>query len=528
MGIYISYYGNYVSIVEGTYNNKKLKYNIKSIKSISTEDVELNNNDKYALLREALGVIDSKNKNIVLSLNTRDVIIKSNQMPKMQPKDLDGVMNNEMYEMMSLHDEQYTFSYEVTNETQQDGKQEIDVIMAAISNNEIEIIMNIFKEYKLNLIRIDTISTAYARLLNHLEYEDIMAIDVGSYGSIVNIYKNDSLFIHDNIPVKINKNSNKMVAIALAEEVRGLTNFYASRNFGKAIDKIVLLGESNENKILIDYFEEKFAGEVVQGIENLINIEKDIQGNISRNEISKIASTLGSMSIYKTSKKDYSYMNLLPKGLRRKKDNIQNLKKVLIMIPLVATLLYSPKLVFSFLQNQQQEKLNIANTQLEEILLKYKDIESINQDIALAKEEIGIYDMLESNEIEWGKILTSIDKNIPYRVDLTNISIAYDETLNVVLDENGEVIEEDSETIDTDTTEEEVEETPIYEKIPNTITIDGVAQNSEYLGQFMYSLNQVPYFETVKLTNSHEDTENEVGVTFNIVLILEEGVLDSE
>ena len=228
MGIYISYYGNYVSIVEGTYNNKKLKYNIKSIKSISTEDVELNNNDKYALLREALGVIDSKNKNIVLSLNTRDVIIKSNQMPKMQPKDLDGVMNNEMYEMMSLHDEQYTFSYEVTNETQQDGKQEIDVIMAAISNNEIEIIMNIFKEYKLNLTRIDTISTAYARLLNHLEYEDIMAIDVGSYGSIVNIYKNDSLFIHDNIPVKINKNSNKMVAIALAEEVRGLTNFYAS------------------------------------------------------------------------------------------------------------------------------------------------------------------------------------------------------------------------------------------------------------------------------------------------------------
>ena len=54
MKLYISYYGNYVSIVEGSYNSKKEKYNIKKYMVLSSEEVPLDANDKYSLLREAL------------------------------------------------------------------------------------------------------------------------------------------------------------------------------------------------------------------------------------------------------------------------------------------------------------------------------------------------------------------------------------------------------------------------------------------------------------------------------------------
>ena len=37
------------------------------------------------------------------------------------------------------------------------------------------------------------------------------------------------------------------------------------------------------------------------------------------------------------------------------------------------------------------------------------------------KEQISIYDSLESKSITWAEVLDLIDNNIPYTVDLTNI-----------------------------------------------------------------------------------------------------------
>ena len=112
MKLYIAYYESYVSIIEGKYNRKKDKFNIKNCTFLSAEDVNIDLNDKYSLLKEALKINKSKVKDVVLCLNTKDIIIKSTDIHKVSPKDLDGIMNNEMDEIMSLDYEQYIFSYE--------------------------------------------------------------------------------------------------------------------------------------------------------------------------------------------------------------------------------------------------------------------------------------------------------------------------------------------------------------------------------------------------------------------------------
>ena len=48
--LYISYYGDSISIVEGLY--KKNKFNIYDIIHIKADDIELDYNDKYKLLKE--------------------------------------------------------------------------------------------------------------------------------------------------------------------------------------------------------------------------------------------------------------------------------------------------------------------------------------------------------------------------------------------------------------------------------------------------------------------------------------------
>ena len=54
MKLYISYYGNCLSMVEGRYNSKKDKYTIKNYMFLSDKEVDIDYNDKYSLLKEAL------------------------------------------------------------------------------------------------------------------------------------------------------------------------------------------------------------------------------------------------------------------------------------------------------------------------------------------------------------------------------------------------------------------------------------------------------------------------------------------
>ena len=521
MKLYISYYDNYVSIVEGIYNKKKEKYDIKNTMFLSSKEANLDTNDKYELLVEALTLNSFKSKNVVLSLNTRDVIIKTNQLQKVNPKDLDGIMNNDIFDMMSLDDKNYTFSYEVTNEREVEGKETLDIIMAAIPNEEVNRILDIFKQFKLNVECIDTMATSYGRLLKNVEYDDIVMINSGSYGSSASIYKEDALFIHDNIPVRINEDSNYSTALALMDEVKGLMNFYSSRNYGKSVETMVLVGEHNNNEYVIESFKQTFNSEVIVGIENLFDIDQDITGDLKDSDINKICDVLGSMLAVKN-QKTYSTMNLLPNNLRNRQKQKDLAKQVVLAMPLILGLMAIPHFILGTIQMKVEHDTKIAQERLDEITIQYKDIETIESDIKKAQDEIGVYDMLSSKRTDWGDVLSAIDKSIPYRAELTNMTVSYNSELNQV-DEIEATEESNSEESDEENT---IEEMPIYEQIPNVINLEGKSYTSEKVGQFVYSLNKIGYFKSVKLVKSSEDTESGA-YTFNIVLEVMEDAVSS-
>ena len=137
------------------------------------------------------------------------------------------------------------------------------------------------------------------------------------------------------------------------------------------------------------------------------------------------------------------------------------------------------------------------------------------------KEQISIYDSLESKSITWAEVLDLIDNNIPYTVDLTNIDVHYNEGS---LDNKEENISEDNKE---NANSQQDNETPIYEQIPNTMVIEGISNNSYNIGQFVYSLTHLSCFESVQLKSSTKDEENG-GYNFNIVAVLKEGAVLSE
>ncbi|MGL5695037.1 MAG: PilN domain-containing protein, partial [Peptostreptococcaceae bacterium] len=269
---------------------------------------------------------------------------------------------------------------------------------------------------------------------------------------------------------------------------------------------------------------DNFNTSIVKGIENLFDINEDIQGDLQEEELSKVCDILGSMSIVKD-KKSYSHMNLLPTKQRSKQRKKDTVKQYVLAAPIALGIISAPYFIFGAMNMNVQHETNLAQARLDEIILEHKGIEDINSRIEKAEEEINIYDMLSSKDITWNKMLTDIDKNIPYRVDLTNLSVIYEEP---VLPE-GETNEESNN--DSQGTENQGEgeqtETPIYEKIPNTITIEGISKSPDYVGQFVYNLNKLSYFESVSLKSSIEDKEKGVQ-NFNIVLALKEGAISNE
>ena len=284
---------------------------------------------------------------------------------------------------------------------------------------------------------------------------------------------------------------------------------------------MVLVGEHNNNEYVVNGFKEIFNSEIIVGIENLFDIDKDITGNIKDLDINKVCDIFGSM-VVENKLKEYSTMNLLPNNLRNKQKQRDVLKQVALAMPLVIGLMAAPHFILGTMQMKVEYDTKVAQARLEEITEQNKDIETIESDIKKAEDEIGIYDMLSSKSAKWGSVLGAIDKSIPYRAELTNMNVSYDSEL-VKQDEENKSEDAQNET-NQDT--EVQQETPIYDKIPNRIVLEGVAQTPAKVGQFVYSLNKAGYFESVELKSSVQDKESG-GYTFNIVLEVMEDAVSS-
>ncbi|MCC0645870.1 PilN domain-containing protein [Clostridioides sp. ZZV14-6150] len=568
--VYVSYYGDSISIVEGRYKHDKDTFYIKNFNVFSIEDIAQDfSKEKYALLRYALENVKLKSKHIVFCLNTRDVILKPQKLPKMDKKDLDGFMKLEMDEMMALESDEYVFSYEVSSEISDRSEGEeasLNLIIGAIKKEEINAIVDIIHEFDLVLDRIDTLSTAYLRILKNLDYNDIMVTNISDNSTIINIYKKDTLFISDNIPIRITAKDMEIQLLNVVEESKGLMNYYSSRNFGKVTDTILILGKRYSNKLIYEAFSSAFSNYVSQGLTEIMDIADMVSGDIDEDDINSIVELLGCM-IEPKGKKDFENINFLPMDILRKQMKAKQIKSVMKIAPVFILVVSIPYLCLIFSNSLANKELENVNDEIRNIESAYYQIGNIEKMIQSKTEEIKVYDMLIGKKVKWENLLDDIDKNTPSRVELTSLSTTYqevgttnktessdnsktntnksnndeaktstntksnnnesknsndlneDKTVNVAEALNGNE-ESDSNT-------EADDKTPLYDKIPNVLNIEGNAKDSSYVGQFLYKLKGLYYFEDVKLHSIKSNGEDS-NYTFNMTLYLKEGVLTNE
>lgn len=530
--LYISYHGDFVSVVDGYY--KKDKFIIDDVYFLSSDDIEPNFTDKYNLLKHALKMNKSKAKNAVLCLNTNDVIVKSNKIAKIEPKDLDAIMSMEIDEMISLEREEYNFSYEVLREFSEQGEDYLDLILAGLYTKEVEMIVDIFTENNLRLECIDILPAAYSRVLKEVEYSDIMIIDTEDYSSAIEIYKEDSLYIHDNVPVRLGGNAQEYDYMRLVDEANGLMNYYSSRNFGKIVDTILIVGKYANNEEIRKNFSKLFNSEIVSGIENFYDIYSDIKGDVEHYDLNRIVDIIGCM-LRDAEKSQYYRMNLLPIEIKKQQKRKKKTSNILKIFPIGLVILYIPILSLTIMKKLTDDKLQDVNTQIAQIKEEYKQIDDIEKKIKLKEDEIKIYDMLITKEPKWGDMLTAIDKNIPYKVWLENLSLSYvpkeNNQANDATNKNINNASDDENKSEASTTENK--EIPLYDKVPNSISMSGTAATATDAAKFVYNLKLLPYFEEVKFPGvtekiSGDENNKKTSYSFSITAKLKEGMITNE
>ena len=535
--LYISYYGDYVSIVEGAYNKRTKKYVVEEsmfVSLLQDDETENREEQKYNSLKKELTGKNFKSKKAVLCLSTSDIIAKDIKIPKVGSKDLDSIISMEIEDIISSDRDEYIFSYEMLDEVEEDENKMLNIIVAAAKKDNVKEIINILEKCKLQVESVDVIPNAYVKILKQIEYKDIMVVNPGPYGTMISIYKDDSLFIYDYIPIKVDDEFDYTKALALVDEAKGLINYYSSRNFGKVVDSIVILGEGANHSDIKNAFEYSFQSEVIFGIDKLYDIKEDIQNISNIADVNLYVENLGTM-LRGLEKKNYPEMNIIPDELKTKLRRRKNATKALSITPIALALMLSPYMIFGLLNKSNTQKLEELNNEIAIAKEESKEADDLQERIDLRKKELEQYDILLKNQISWGRVLSGIDKAIPYRAELTNLNFKYeekkkDDSENTQAENNDQNTNEQNNKEQNNNNEEEAtseseKETPIYKQIPNVVTIEGRARTSDLVGKFVYDLNKLEYFESVKLGNI---TKDENGHKFSIKAYMKEGVIIHE
>ena len=157
-------------------------------------------------------------------------------------------------------------------------------------------------------------------------------------------------------------------------------NYYSSRNFGKSIEDILFIGAYAQNVDLIQVFKERFKSNIAVGLDKFIDIQNDFTNDMPFETIKMIVDNLEIMLRY-AEKSKYSLINLVTKEIRDKQNRVNKLKEISVIAIAFGVIALLPYMFFTGINILKQKELKIIQAQIDDIMIDYKEIENIGEEI---------------------------------------------------------------------------------------------------------------------------------------------------
>lgn len=249
--LFIDFRGEIVRVVQGRPMDDNLNFTVDSFGSlvlpgnlgfkVDDELLEVNAGRLKEFLRQNI----MKATKVVAGLGQSGIITRNVRVPKMPPKDLDNMMKLEINDFLPVSPGEYAFDYKVLDEVEEDEREYLELMVAAVNHKQAEQCALLLKQAGLKPVVLDILPNMLHRLLGRMTNRDTMILDGGLDGTRLVIFKDKKLFMYADIPFTVNPRGDHDFAV-LTGEMRGYLDYFSSRNFGKTVDGIIILGELAE------------------------------------------------------------------------------------------------------------------------------------------------------------------------------------------------------------------------------------------------------------------------------------------
>lgn len=223
----------------------------------------------------------SKREDIDIIYSRKGILYRIVKVPFMPLDDFEKMMEFEKGDYLSVNPEEYEIRYKIVDKYDESGQIFWDVAVAGIEKEKISTIVKDLDESGFRINYVDILPATYERLFSKIQEKELLIIENDGDFSKICILKNGKVFLYAEFPIDnsemfANSDYNKLIT-----EIRGYTDYYSSRNFGKSIDALLLLGDYNSNEIReaiseiskIKIYSSRELCNII--VKNLINTQED-------------------------------------------------------------------------------------------------------------------------------------------------------------------------------------------------------------------------------------------------------------
>lgn len=231
--------------------------------------------NKFKANKALLNISDSKIVNRVINL------------PKLSISDLNSLINAEAHKYFPIDVSNYHIDYRILDSFNQNEKIYYKILLCAVPKYIIREYIDLFTGCGLKLTLIDIHSNSVSRLYENDEYEDIAIIDGNSKSLEFIILEKGNYFINTAFPFEINDYSSLLrhpkeydstlmndTINNVIKSIQKYINFYLTKNEGKNIDKIYLVGDITLIEGIESRLTEGLRINVIKGYDDYIDAVK--------------------------------------------------------------------------------------------------------------------------------------------------------------------------------------------------------------------------------------------------------------
>lgn len=291
--------GRVMKFMQARYNKQNGCIDIKSYGSIEFSQEHI----KYGQLCENEETVKTitnfvkkegmRGKRVYLNISDPSVVLRIVKMPFMSAKSLKNHLNIEIAQYLPIDTATNVYDYKIIDIFEEDGKKMMNILLTSASKEVISNYISLFEKSGLKLEVIDVYPNSISRIFGAEKDRDIAIVEINDNIIDFVIITKGKLFMYSTSNIssdmlcrdKLGKNINLILeedgAFAgaldeVANFVKTYMTFFSSRNFGKSIDVVYILGELSLINGIDTFFNEQLQAGIRLGLPEVYKVKAPV------------------------------------------------------------------------------------------------------------------------------------------------------------------------------------------------------------------------------------------------------------